>query len=151
MYPGRSSASQRRSHLAQRGSSSGPVLVHGCRSIYTNCYPSTCLEERFLAKVLRYTLFSQVRKLKFKQGQMTRPGSLIDATIRIQFMLPDAKPPSLYTHSPLPYCSMPSSFPSSLHPTPRTHCRMTKVTGVALIYRWRKCLQKFSGHSISLG
>lgn len=29
--------------------------------------------------------------------------------------------------------------------------RMTEVTETALIYRWRKCLQKVSGHSVSLG
>lgn len=29
--------------------------------------------------------------------------------------------------------------------------RMTEVTEAALIYRWRKCLQKVSGHSVSLG
>ena len=48
---------------------------------------------------LRTHLISQVRRLKFQRDYMTCSGSLIHAKVRIPFVSPNAKLPSLHTHS----------------------------------------------------
>lgn len=64
---------QRRTHLAQTGHSSGPVLAHCCRTPYTSATHPRVWRSVLSRSLLRMCFFPQVRKRKLRRGQITCP------------------------------------------------------------------------------